>query len=263
VEPVAGARTFAVSGNAYDAFMGRYSLPLASQFADFAGVTDGQQALDVGCGPGALTGELVKRLGFEQVAACDPSEPFVVVCAERNPGVDVRPGSAEGVPFDDASFDVALSQLVLHFVSDPAAAGIEMARVVKPGGTVASCVWDFEQEMQMLRAFWGAALTLDPEAPAEQRVMRFGRTGELSQWLSEAGMVDVAETALTVTSTYGGFEELWNGFLAGIGPAGSYCMGLPPEHREALRSAMFDGLGRPAGSITLSAGAIAARGNRP
>jgi ubiquinone/menaquinone biosynthesis C-methylase UbiE len=243
--------------------MGRYSLPLASRFAGFAGVTQGQRALDVGCGPGALTGELVKQLGSEQVAACDPSEPFVVVCAERNPGVDVRPGSAERVPFDDASFDVALSQLVLHFVSDPAAAGIEMARVVKPGGTVASCVWNFEEEMQMLRTFWDAALTLDPEAPAEQRVMRFGRTGELSQWLSDAGMVDVVETTLTVTSTYGGFDELWNGFLAGIGPAGSYCLALPPEDREALRSAMFAGLGKPDGSITLSAGAIAARGTRP
>jgi SAM-dependent methyltransferase len=177
--------------------------------------------------------------------------------------VDVRPGSAETVPFDDASFDVALSQLVLHFVSDPAAAGIEMARVVRPGGTIASCVWNFDQEMQMLRAFWDAALTLDPGAPAEQRVMRFGRTGELSQWLSAAGMVDVAETALTVTSTYVGFDELWNGFLAGIGPAGSYCLGISPEHRDALRSAMFDGLGKPAGSITLSAGALAARGTRP
>ena len=263
MEPVAGARTFAVSGNAYDAFMGRYSKPLASQFADFAGVKAGQHALDVGCGPGALTGELVKRLGFENVAACDPSEPFVVACAQRNPGVDVRPGSAERVPFDDASFDVALSQLVLHFVSDPVGAGLEMARLVKSGGTVAGCVWNFEQEMQMLRAFWDAALTLDPEAPAEQRVMRFGRTGELSQWLGEAGMVGIEETALTVTSTYGGFGELWDGFLAGIGPAGSYCIGLPPEHREALRSAMFAGLGRPAGSITLSAGALAARGTRP
>jgi ubiquinone/menaquinone biosynthesis C-methylase UbiE len=263
VEPVAGARTFVVSGIAYDAFMGRYSLPLASQFADFAGVTQGQRALDVGCGPGALTGELVKRLGYAQVAACDPSEPFVVVCAERSPGVDVRPGSAEMVPFDHASFDVALSQLVLHFVSDPARAGIEMARVVRPGGTVASCVWNFEEEMQMLRAFWDAALTLDQEAPAEQRVMRFGRAGELSQWLGEAGMVDIAETALTVASTYGGFDELWDGFLAGIGPAGSYCMGLPPEHREALRSAMYEGLGEPGGSITLSAGALAARGTRP
>jgi ubiquinone/menaquinone biosynthesis C-methylase UbiE len=264
VEPVAGASTFAVSGNAYDSFMGRYSRPLAVQFADFAGVgmAPGQWALDVGCGPGALTGELVRRLGAGQVAACDPSPPFVEACRGRHPAVDVRAGSAEELPFDDASFDVALSQLVLHFVSDPAAAGTQMARVVRPGGTVASCVWDFDQEMQMLRAFWDAAVSLDHDAPEERRVMRFGRSGEISQWLADAKLVDITETALTVTSTYSGFDELWAGFLAGIGPAGSYCIGLLPEHREALRVAMYRRLGEPAGPITLSAGALAARGVR-
>jgi len=263
VEPVAGARTFAVSGEAYDAFMGRYSRPLAVQFADFAGVTAAQRALDVGCGPGALTGELVKRLSFENVAGCDPSESFVVACAERNPGVDIRPGSAERLPFDDGSFDVALSQLVLHFVSDPGAAGIEMARVVRPGGTVAGCVWNFDVGMQMLRAFWDAALTVDPGAPAEQTVMRFGRSGELGQWLSAAGMVDVTETTLTVTSTYRDFDQLWDGFTAGIGPAGSFCVSLSPEQRGALRAALYERLGEPAGPITLSAGALAARATRP
>lgn len=263
MEPVAGARTFAVSGEAYDAFMGRYSRPLAVQFADFAGVRAAQRALDVGCGPGALTGELVKRLNFENVAACDPSESFVVACAERNPGVDIRPGSAEKVPFDDGSFDVAMSQLVLHFVSDPATAGSEMARVVRPGGTVASCVWNFDVGMQMLRAFWDAALSVDPDAPAEQTVMRFGRTGELGQWLGAAGMVDITETTLTVTSTYRDFDQLWDGFLAGIGPAGSFCVGLSPERRGELRAALYERLGEPTGPITLSAGALAARATRP
>ncbi len=263
MEPVAGARTFAVSGEAYDAFMGRYSRPLAVQFADFAGVATGQLALDVGCGPGALTGELVKRLGFEQVAACDPSDSFVVACAERNPGVDVRPGSAERVPFDDGRFDLALSQLVLHFVSDPTAAGNEMRRVVVTGGTVASCVWDFAEGMEMLHAFWDAALTLDPDAPAEGRVLRFGTAGELSQWLNDAGMEQITEDALTVSSTYRDFDELWAGFLAGIGPAGSYCVALPPVQREALRAALHLQLGEPTGAITLSAGARAARGVRP
>lgn len=262
MEVVAGARTFAVTADAYDAFMGRYSRPLAVQFADFAGVAAGQRALDVGCGPGALTGELVRRLGVGQVAACDPSPPFVAACHDRYPGVDVRAGAAEQLPFDDASFDVALSQLVLHFVTDPTAAGIGMARAVRPGGAVASCVWSFDEEMQMLRAFWDAAVSLDPDAPEERRVMRFGRPGEISHWLSEAGLVDITETALTVTSTYAGFDELWDSFLAGIGPAGSYCMGLSPEHRETLRVAMHQRLGEPAGSISLSAGALAARGVR-
>jgi len=263
VEPVAGARTFAVSGEAYDAYMGRYSRPLAEHFADFAGVAAGQRALDVGCGPGALTGELVRRLGAQQVAACDPSDSFVAACAERNPGVDVRSGSAERVPFQDARFDIALSQLVMHFVSDPAAAGAELERVVVAGGTVASCVWDFAEGMEMLHAFWDAALSLDPAAPAEASVLRFGTAGELSQWLSDAGMEQVTETALTVSSTYRDFDELWTGFLAGIGPAGSYCVGLAPRDRDALRTALNRRLGQPAGAFTLSAGARAVRGVRP
>ena len=263
MEPVAGARTFDVSVESYDAFMGRYSRPLAVQFADFAGVAAGQRALDVGCGPGALTGELVRRLGHEKVAACDPSEKFIAACAERNPGVDVRPGSAEKVPFDDGRFDVALSQLVLHFVSDPAGAGAELQRVVRAGGTVAGCVWDFAEGMEMLHAFWEAALTLDPDAPAEQRVMRFGTAGELSLWLSDSGMEGITETALRVSSTYRDFDELWAGFTAGIGPAGSYCVALGPEQREDLRRALHRQLGAPAGSITLSGGARAARGVRP
>ncbi len=252
-----------MSGEAYDAFMGRYSRPLAVQFADFAGVAAGQRALDVGCGPGALTGELVKRLGYGQVAACDPSDPFVAACAQRNPGVDVRPGSAERVPFDDGRFDVALSQLVMHFVSDPSAAGLEMKRVVVHGGTVASCVWDFAEGMEMLRAFWDSALVVDPHAPAEQRVMRFGNAGELSQWLSDAGMEDVHEVPLTVSSTYRDFDELWAGFVAGIGPAGSYCVELTPERRELLRLELRRQLGEPTGPITLSGGARAARGRVP
>lgn len=259
---VAGARNFMVSGDAYDAFMGRYSRPLARQFADFVGVSGGQRALDVGCGPGALTSDLVRRLGAGQVAACDPSPSFAAACREHHPGVDVRDGPAEALPFDDASFDVSLAQLVLHFVTDPGAAGAEMARVVRPGGAVASCVWNFDEGMQMLGSFWDAATSLDPDAPAERRVMRFGRPGEISQWLSDASLTDIVETTITVSSTYRDFDELWAGFLAGIGPAGSYCMSLPPAQREALRAELHQQLGEPVGSITLSAGALAARGVR-
>ncbi|MCA0296226.1 MAG: class I SAM-dependent methyltransferase [Actinobacteria bacterium] len=262
MEPVAGARTFATSGEAYDAFMGRYSRPLAAEFATFAGVADGDRALDVGCGPGALTTELVGRLGVADVAACDPSPPFVAACAERNPGVDVRPGSAEQLPFGDAAFDLALAQLVLHFVSDPPRAAAEMTRVARPGGTIAACVWDFGKEMRLLRTFWDAALSLDPDAPDEDRVLRFGRPGELSQWLADAGLGHIVEAELTVHTTYGGFDELWGGFEAGIGPAGSYCLALPTDHRGALRDALLERLGSPTGPFTLDAVARAAKGVR-
>ncbi|MBK6869836.1 MAG: methyltransferase domain-containing protein [Kineosporiaceae bacterium] len=263
MQPPDGARTFLTTGDAYDAFMGRYSVALATDFAESSGVTAGERALDVGCGPGALTAELVRRLGAESVASCDPSPPFVQVCATRNPGVPVRQGRAEELPYDDGSFEVALAQLVLHFVSDPSAAGAELIRVLRPGGRVAVCVWDFERGMQMLRAFWDAALALDANAPDELRVMRFGRAAELAEFLTGAGFTDVVEQELTVDSTYAGFDELWRGFLAGIGPAGSYCVALPETRQADLRAELFERVGSPSGAFTLQATARAAVGTRP
>ena len=260
--PVEGARHFTSTGDVYDAFMGRYSRPLAAEFATFAQVTAGERVLDIGCGPGALTRELVQRLGAQAVAACEPSEAFVAVCRERNPGIDVRRGSAEQLPFGEEEFDLVISQLVLHFVSDPGAGSAEMRRVLRPHGRIAACVWDFRDGMQMLRAFWDAARSVDPDAPDEQRT-RFGRRGEIAQWLTDAGLVDVAESTLSVTSTYRDFDELWSGLLGAVGAAGGYCSGLAAPVQQALRSELHERLGAPAGSFTLTAAAHAARGTRP
>lgn len=248
-----GARTFNVPGGAYDSFMGRYSRPLAALFADAAGVAEGQRVVDVGCGPGALTEELARRAGASAVAAVDPSEPFVEECARRNPGVDVRQGVAESLPFPDASFDAALAQLVLHFVSDPAAAAGEMRRVLRPGGTAAACVWDFERGMQMLRLFWDAALAVDPSAPDEASTLRFGRDGEIAALFAEAGLSDVAQGELNVKASYEGFDDFWGGFLAGSGPAGAYCVSLEPERQEALREELRRRAGDPQGPFDLTA----------
>lgn len=253
---------FATSGDAYDRFMGRYSRALAAPFADFAGAGPGQRALDVGCGPGALTGELVGRLGADGVSACDPSHSFVTACAERHPGVDARLGSAEDLPYADGQFDVVAAQLVLHFVSDTDRAGQQMRRVTRPGGTVAVCVWAFGQGMQLLRAFWDAAVQLDPDAPDELRDLRYGREGELRGWLSTAGLTQVVESTISVSSAYRDFDELWSGLLAGIGPAGAYCVSLSPDRRESLRAALFDRLDRPDGGFTLDAVARVGRGVR-
>ncbi len=261
--PVLGARTFQASGSSYDAFMGRYSQPLAVAFAAAAGITPGMSALDVGCGPGALTSMLVDRLGIEAVSACDPSDTFVAECITRHPGVDIRPGRAEAIPFEDDSFDAILAQLVLHFVSDPARAAEEFRRVLRPAGTVAACVWDFAEGMQMLRHFWDAALTVDPDAPDEARTLRFSREGEITQLFEAAGFHKLSETTLTVTSTYADFDELWSGFLAGIGPAGAYCLGLPEQTRAELRSIMFRGLGSPSEPFTLEAVARCVVGRAP
>ena len=256
---VEGTRTFQASAEAYDRFMGRYSRELAGPFVAFCGLGEGGRFLDVGCGPGALTAAAIAHLGVANVAAVDPAPGFVAACRERHPGIDVRPGPMEQLPFDDGEFDCAAAQLVFHFVSDPERGVAEMRRVVRPGGVVAASVWDFAQEMEMLRAFWDAALRLDPDAPDEARVLRFGRPGELASLFEGAGLSEVEESTLTVSTAYDSVEELWATFLAGIGPAGAYAEGLPPERRVALRAALVDRLGRPAGPFRLTAVARVAR----
>lgn len=258
MDEVAGAKTFSVEGATYDAFMGRYSAPLAPRFAAAAGVTPHDTVIDVGCGPGALTSHLVELVGASSVSACDPSPSFVEACAARHPGAVVQLGRAEAIPFPTDHADRAMAQLVLHFVSDPEQAAREMARVVRPGGTVAACVWDFAEGMEMLRAFWDAAMATDASAPDEAQTMRFGRPGEIVELFEAVGLVDVTETSILVTSTYDGFDELWTGFLAGVGPAGAYCVGLHDGDRARLRQALFERLDGPIGPFTLGAVARAA-----
>ncbi|MDQ2852124.1 MAG: methyltransferase domain-containing protein [Actinomycetota bacterium] len=260
-QPVAGADTFQVTGQKYDDFMGRYSKPLASGFVDAAGVRPGMTALDLGCGPGALTTVLVERLGAASVSACDPSRPFVTECAARHPGTTVRVGRAEAIPFEDDAFDCLLAQLVLHFVGDTAAAAGEMLRVLRPGGTAGACVWG---SMQLLDHFWTAAISVDPTAAANAvRELKLSQEGDLGALFAAAGFTDVTETTVDVSSTYVGFDQLWSGFLAGIGPAGAYCLSLDPDTRTDLRSATFHEMGSPSGPITLDAVARCGSGRTP
>ena len=259
MESAEGARSFITSGDAYDAFMGRYSRLLAVPFVEWTGVTTGHSVLDVGCGPGALTDALVQRLGASAVSAFDPSPPFVAECTRRYPGVDVRNGRAEAIPFDDDQFDAAIAQLVLHFVTAPNDAAAEMRRVVRPGGLVAACVWDFDEGMQMLRHFWDAAMEVDSGAPDEAKAMRFGRAGEVADLFQAAELVEIEETTITVNATYANFDELWSGFLAGIGPAGAYCNSLTDAQRVGLRTELFTRVGSPDGEFSLKAAARCAK----
>ena len=259
---VRGAATFRVSGRAYDRLVGRYSPRLAAALADAAGARAGQAALDVGCGPGALTAELAQRLGSARVSAVDPSGPFVKECRTRVPGVDVREAPAEALPHADGSFDAVLAQLVLHFVTDPPLAVSEMRRVLRPGGVAAACVWDFGSGMRVLRAFWDAALALDPQAPDEATTMRFGRDGEIAALFRAGGLGEVASGALEVEAPYADFDDLWSGFTGGAGPAGAYCSSLDAAEQQALRDDLRARLGDPVGSFTLPARAWYATGRR-
>ena len=182
--------SFVGAASSYDRFMGRYSIPLAAAFCDFAGVETGMRVLDVGCGPGALTAELVRRVGAGSIAAVDPTEQFVAAAIERRPGVDVRQAGAEDLPFVDDTFDAALAQLVVHFMKDPVRGLREMARVTHDGGIVAACVWDHDEGTGPLRSFWAGARRLDPGVDDESG--RAGvKRGHLAALLREAGLRDV------------------------------------------------------------------------
>ena len=241
---------------AYDRFMGRYSTLLAPQLADLADVRAGQRALDVGCGPGALTGELVRRLGSESVAAVDPSEPFVAAVSERHPGVQTQRAAAEDLPFSDLAFDATLAQLVVHFMKDPVAGLGEMRRVTRPGGVVAACVWDHAGDQGPLSRFWSAARRLDPEVEDESDLPGV-REGHLGELLREAGLHEVEETSLTVTVEHDTFEDWWQPYELGVGPAGSYVTSLEPESQVELRELLREELPAP---FALIAVAWAARG---
>lgn len=252
---------FDVSGEAYDRFMGRYSLPLGLVFADFAGVRPGMRALDVGCGPGALTRELVRRLGAGRVAAADPAPSFVAAHLERFPEVDAQQAPAERLPWADGEFDAALAQLVLSFVDDGPAAIAEMQRVVRPGGVVAACMWD-AHGMEMLRVFWREALELDPDAPTE-RWMPYRTEPELRDVFERVGFDEVASSPLDVIAGYDGFDEFWSALLGRVGPAGAYLATLGEARGGELRDRVRGALGNPSGSFRLPARAWAVRGTVP
>jgi len=248
---------FNVAAESYDRFMGGWSQPLSAVFADFAAVTAGQRVIDVGCGPGNLVAELVSRVGADAVAAVDPSEPFVEAARARYPGTEIRQASAESLPYPDGAFDAALAQLVVHFMTDPAAGLREMARVTRPGGVVAACVWDFGNGRAPLSLFWRAALELDPAATDESRLAG-ARAGHLVELLSVAGLGDVEEAELSVRREFASFDVWWEPYTRGVGPAGGYVAGLGPERQAELRDRCRALL--PDGPFELDAVAWAARG---
>lgn len=256
-----GATTFRAPAAAYDLYMGAWSRPLAATFADAAGVHAGDHVLDVGCGTGALTAELAHRVGAALVAAVDPSEPSVAACAAAIVGADVRVGGAETLPFADATFDVALCQLVVNFMADARVGVAEMRRVTRPGGTVAACTWDYRDGMTMLRVFWDAATALDPTAPHEGRVMPFCTPDDLDHLWRDVGLADVRADELVVERVYPGFDDFWEPFTLGVGPGGSYCASLDEPQRDALRAECFRLLESPAGPLRMTARAWFVRGS--
>ena len=249
--------SFDVAADAYDRFMGRYSRLLSPQLADLGGVHAGQRALDVGCGPGAQTTELVARLGATSVTAVDPSEPFVEAVRTRHAGVEVHHASAEDLPFEDDAFDASLAQLVVHFMTDPVGGLAEMRRVTHPGGVVAACVWDLAGGRAPHSLFWQAARQMDPDTVDESRLAG-ARQGHLSELFAAAGLRDVEETALELSMEHRTFDEWWEPYTGGVGPPGALVASLEPSRQAELRERCRALL--PDAPFTLTARAWAARG---
>jgi SAM-dependent methyltransferase len=252
---------FAGAAESYDRFMGRYTPSLAVALADAAGVRDGMRVLDVGCGPGGLTRELSARAGAANVAALDPAAQFVAACRERNPGADVREGVAEQLPWPDSAFDAVLSSLVIGFMRDPDQGVREMARVTRPRGTVAVCMWDIATGgMRMLSLFWDAVRQIVPSAEGE-RQMAGTAQGNIAERFGRAGLIDVVDGSLTAQADYASFEDFWEPFTFAVGPAGQYLQSLPADQQSAVHAMLREQL--PDGAFALDARAWYARGTVP
>lgn len=252
--------TFAGTEEAYDRFMGRFSVPLAALFADFAGIEAPVDVLDVGCGPGALTGELARRVGAEHVAAVDPTEQFVAACRERFPDVEIEQAAAEALPFSDGTFDAALAQLVVTFMRDAVAGVREMARVTRAGGVVAACMWVLGKEMELLHLVRSAAVAIAPDHPSVNAPQRYRTEPELLALFQEAGVRDVEIGSLVVTAEYADFDELWGSVLGGSGPIGELLQTLEADAVERFRRELFERLGDRGEPFSLSGRALAIRG---
>ncbi len=226
---------FDVAATAYNRFMGPYATTLAELFVGLIDVRPGQTVLDVGCGPGALTAALVRRLGSEAVAAVDPSESFVAAVRDRLAGVDVRHAPAEQLPFADGTFDASTAQLVVHFMADPTVGLAEMARVTRAGGTVAACVWDFAGERAPVSLFWRAARAVTPEVPDESNLAG-AREGELAALFTGCGLRSVQQSVLEVAVDWPSFDDWWEPFTLGVGPAGAHLSRLGTKERARVRS---------------------------
>jgi ubiquinone/menaquinone biosynthesis C-methylase UbiE len=243
---------------AYDNFMGRYSARLAPQFADFAGVGSGTSVVDVGAGTGALTSELVRR--GADVAAAEPSGAFVASLRQRLPAIAVHQAQAERLPWPDGRFDSALAQLVLTFMEDAPAGVREMRRVVRPGGTVAVCMWD-RDGMEMLAAVHRTQRALGSDGPAAEARTLY-RDRDSIESLFADGFEGLATELLEVESSYAGFDEFWDALGGRVGPAGVWFASLDEEQRGRAREELYRQLGEPDGAFTLAGRAWATRATR-
>ncbi len=256
------------AGEAYEAYVGRWSNPVAREFIPWLALKPNLRWVDVGCGTGALTRIILAAADPREVAGVDPSEGFISHARlhTHNSRANFQTGDAQHLPLEDGAFDAVVSGLVLNFVPSPARAASEMARVACPGGTVAAYVWDYAEGMQLMRYFWDAAIALDPAARELDEGLRFPlcRTFALRKLLNDAGFERTEVRIIDVPTEFTDFDDYWSPFLGGQGPAPSYCASLSEERRARLRDRLKATLPTdPDGRIHLTARAFAVRGVKP
>ncbi|GAA3395742.1 class I SAM-dependent methyltransferase [Cryptosporangium minutisporangium] len=253
--------TWAVAA-AYDAYVGRWSRPVAAEFLRRLALAPGLRWLDVGCGTGALTSRILALTDPAGVVGLDPSAQFLGTARRQTAGDQARflVGDAQALPVAARSVDAVVSGLALNFVPDPRRAVAEFARVTVGGGTVAAYVWDYADRMTMIRTFWDAAVGLDPDAAPQDEARRFPlcHPEPLGALWTDAGLADVTVTPIDVPLRFVSFDDYWEPFLGGQGPAPGYVRTLSPERRRALRGMLAEQLG--AGPVTLTGGAWTVRG---
>ncbi len=253
------------AGAAYESYVGRWSRPVARELIDWLAMPAHKRWLDIGCGTGALTQEILARAAPAAVVGVDTSEGFIAHARANtsDPRAAFRVSDAQALPFADREFDVAVSGLVLNFIPRPEQALAEARRVLRPGGIAAVYVWDYAGGMQLMRYFWSAAAALDPRAEALDEGRRFPicKPEPLIALFESCGFAQVECRVVDVPTTFKNFGDYWSPFLGGQGPAPTYACALPEPQRETLRERLQATLPtEPDGSIRLMARAFAVRG---
>ncbi len=250
-------------GSPYEKYVGRWSRRVAPLFLSWLNIPAGRRWLDVGCGTGALSAAIVDNCSPSSVAGVEPSEGFLKTAKENLAGrATLHQGSATAIPLGDASVDVVVSGLVLNFVPDQRAALAEMARVTDKGGTIAAYVWDYAGKMDLMRFFWDAAVALNPDAANMDEGVRFPlcRPETLSKLFVGVGLQGVEVKPIDIPTSFANFDDYWQPFLGGQGPAPAYAMSLDETARARLRDRIREHIPiATKGAISLTARAWAIR----
>lgn len=253
------------AGVSYEQFMARWSRSVAVEFLQWLSIGPGKRWLDVGCGTGALSGQILDLASPSTIVAVDPAGSFIDYARQSYPDerLKFRIGDALYLPVDDGVYDVAVSGLVLNFIPYPVKAVKEMSRTLAEGGMVAAYVWDYAGEMQLLRSFWDTVVALDPAAKEFDEGIRFPlcRPDRLQELFSDSGLQDISSRALNVQIRFQTFEDYWMPFLGGTGPAPAYVANLPVGELGTFKQSLRERLPIEAdGSMILTARAWAVRG---